>query len=93
MTKNRDRSRTRRTYPFTEKVPNPSSVTTTTSSGRYITIDASDWHTTVYKPNPFHGIDKWLFAFDEWAHRHDLNKRGPLRLVCNFWEWKVTRVR
>ena len=73
----------KRKYPFTEPVP---PQPTSTSSGT--TITGLHWTTTVYKPNPFRGWRRFVFAFDEWAHRHDLNARGPLRWLCTWWDRK-----
>lgn len=71
----------KRTYPFTEPLPTqPMNV----SSGN--TFEITNATMTVYKENPFHGWRRAVFAFDEWAHRHDLNDRGPLHLLCDWWD-------
>lgn len=75
----------RRLYPFGE----PAQPSGTTSSN--CTYDAPTWTWCQMRPNPFHGWQRWMFAFDEWGHRHNLNARGPLRWLCNWWDrrlWK-----
>lgn len=70
-----------RKYPFGERVPVPGTTTSASNSipaPRFVYIETQ-------KPNPFHGIDRYIFAFDEWGHRHNLNARGPLRWLCNWW--------
>lgn len=74
----------KRRYPFSESMP----VGNTSANNARVTLDK--WTMTTYKENPFHGWEKWVFAFDEWAHRHDLNTRGPLRWVCNLWDKHLT---
>ena len=44
---------------------------------------------TTYESNPFHGVDRYFFAFDEWAHRHHLNSRGPLHWFCTWWDKRL----
>ena len=68
-------------YPFGEWHDN-----TTTTSGNTIPTPSMRWYVTTYKTNPFHGWARYVFAFDEWAHRHNLNNRGPLRWLCNAWD-------
>lgn len=72
----------RRLYPFSRSVPTTSSNTANAST---VVV------TTTYKPNPFHGIDRWVFAFDEWCHRN-LNYRVHRWLfgwLCDWWDKRV----
>lgn len=74
-----------RLYPFTEPLPQ----TITTSSGSY--TPSIDWRVTTYKPNPFHGLDRVLFATDEWAHRHLSGRTHRLVLgwLCDWWDRRL----
>lgn len=78
--------RQKRLYPFTTP-ENPWSSGTNTTSG---TISKVTW--TVYKPNPFHGIDRIVFAVDEWGHRTLPRRMHRLFLgwLCDWWERRVT---
>ena len=71
--------RARKLYPFTEHLP----VRGQTSNGSSIT-PSIDWRVTTYKPNPFHGIDRWVFAVDEW--QHSVGGRLP-SLQSQAWTW------
>lgn len=62
----------RRLYPFSEPMVPPA----TTSSANTNAIIFTGTVTT-YRPNPFHGIDRWLFALDEWQHRHSNYSGNP----------------
>lgn len=72
----------KRLYSFTDDVPATSSNTT-------VTVPL--WRMTVEKPNPFRGLDRWVFAIDEWGHRN-LSPRFH-RLVfgwlCNWWDRRL----
>lgn len=88
--------RKRRLYPFTEPVP----MTTSSANGTASTITV-DMRVTTYKPNPFHGVDRWLFALDEWHHRTTnyagWSWRRPWRGLwsatwrpfCNWWDRRL----
>lgn len=71
-----------RKYPFGEKVPMPGTMT----SGNTLSPVKYEAFVTTYKPNPFHGWRRLLFAFDEFNHRHGFNRRGPLRWLCTWWD-------
>ena len=75
--------RRKRTYPFTESVPMTSS--TATNSARVV---LTDMRVTTYKTNPFHGIDRVVFAVDEWGHRHLPQRLHRLALgwLCDWWD-------
>jgi len=70
----------RRLYPFTES---------STVNGTNDWIGTLTW--TVYKPNPFHGWARIVFAIDEWGHRN-----LPVRLhriflgwLCDWWDRRL----
>ena len=70
----------KRTYPFGEWKSGAN-----TTAGNTGKVDIKWWVVTV-QPNPFKGWRRAVFAFDEWAHRHNLNSRGPLRWLCTWWD-------
>lgn len=79
----------RRLYPFTEQVQGwPLNINNTSSNGYVITKTTA----TTYKPNPFHGIDRWLFALDEWHHRHCHHAVlvRAWRPYCDWWDRRLT---
>lgn len=71
-----------RLFPFVEELPQ------NTSTASLVNVT---WRQTVYKPNPFHGVDRWLFAFDEWGHRTmgRLWHRWPMRTYCAWWDRRL----
>lgn len=87
-------TRRARLYPFTSMDIMPTAPMTSSNTGN-VTIEWGP--VTVYKPNPFHGIDGWLFALDEWQHRHNryagnpefpwLSWRHPLGSAW-WWTWR-----
>jgi hypothetical protein len=77
--------RRRRLYPFME--PMRSDVNTSSNTAGTIV----NWKQTTYKPNPFHGIDRWLFALDEWGHRN-IDRwwhRPPFAWYCRWWDRRL----
>lgn len=87
------------TYPFTE--PFDPTGGAQTSSGTTMQVIWTNATRTVHKPNPFHGIDRWLFAFDEWLHRRGLTGSNgdysfstwwtkPFARYCNWWDRRMT---
>jgi hypothetical protein len=67
----------RRLYPIVEQPP-------TTSNG---TTNTVTWTVTTYKPNPFHGTSRIMFAVDEWGHRNLGRFHRPfLGWLCDAWE-------
>lgn len=95
-----------RLYEFTEQVPNPATTVTTSGGEQVSFITATDWTMTTHKPNPFHGIDRWVFALDEWAHRRGMGGGGkpghlrhaprgwyltPFPYLCNWFDRRMTR--
>jgi hypothetical protein len=72
-----------REYPFGESIPEYPTTAGTTGDVKLFV--------TTYTTNPFHGWRRVVFAFDEWAHRHNLNGRGPLRWLCVWWDRRLDR--
>lgn len=74
-----------RLYPFAEPTP-PGPQTFSASNNVTIT----NMTTTVYKPNPFKGADRFYFAVDEWGHRNLGRLHGPLLgWLCDRWERRL----
>ena len=42
-----------------------------------------------YIPNPFDGWRRYVFAVDEWAHRHHLARHRPFLWLCNWWDKRI----
>ncbi len=63
--------------------PGPPNTTSGTSNTFTIT-------TTTYKRNPFRGLNRVIFAVDEWGHRHLGRLHGPLMgWLCDWWDRRL----
>lgn len=77
-------------YPFS--APTPAQTFTSSSSSNNVAVtwtDLSAWYE--WKPNPFRGIDRVVFAVDAWAHEH-----LPVRVhrlafgwLCDWWDRRL----
>lgn len=77
-----------RLYPFSEPLQPTSANTTSGTNHVKVTVT-----TTVYKPNPFKGLNRIVFATDEWGHRNLGRLHRPLMgWLCDWWERRNTPV-